>query len=192
MVGRRKEAVAIGKVLGQTIGVVQALGESDGRTYLLEGDLYEMTPTEGRHGGIAANVAGPLWAFVLPRRLGRVYVAKTGFILSRDPDTLMAPDVAFVRAERLPPLEDQRGFLELAPDLAVEIVSPSERGARLANKIRVHLAAGTRMVWVVDPDHGTALVYRPEAAPTMLARGDTLDGGDVLPGFRLAMEDLFV
>lgn len=181
----------MGKVLGQTVGAVQARGETDGRTHLLEGDLYEMTPTEGRHGGIAANVACPLWAFGLPRRLGWVYVAEAGFILSRDPDTLMAPDVSFVRAERLPPLEDQRGFLELAPDLVVEVVSPSERGARLA-KTRAYLAAGTRMVWVIDPDHGTVLVYRLGTAPMILASGDRLDGGDVLPGFRLAAADLFV
>jgi Uma2 family endonuclease len=167
--------------------------EDDGYRYdLIEGELHRMAPANFEHGGIAAAALAHLWNFVVPRGLGVVVAAETGFQLHRKPDTVLAPDAAFVRADRLPsPDERHRGFLSVAPDLVVEVISPSESNASIERKVAAYLTAGVILVWTVHPVRQQVIVYRQDQPPRVLNFDDTLDGEEVLPGFRLLISDLF-
>ncbi|MBA3416878.1 MAG: Uma2 family endonuclease [Chloroflexia bacterium] len=114
-----------------------------------------------------------------------------GFRLHRDPDTVLAPDVAYVRRDRVPPPGERTGFPDLAPDLAVEVRSPSNTAAEIARKVVLYLEAGTRLVWVVDRPRREVTSHAPGRPPRTLGVGDTLDGEDVLPGFTLPLAALF-
>jgi Uma2 family endonuclease len=174
-----------------TIEDLVALGDEPGRNDLIRGELIRMSPAGARHGEIALNIGAYLWAYVREHELGKTYGAETGFILARNPDVLLAPDVAFVRAERLQADEEQSGFLELAPDLVVEIVSPSDRSNDVSDKVMEYLQAGVGLVWVVEPRRKLVNVYLPDHTSRILSGEDELDGGDVLPGFRLALSEIF-
>jgi len=167
------------------------IGTEDVRADLIRGELFEMSPAGDDHGAIGGRFAGYLGIFVLPRRLGNIYVAETGFVLRRAPDTVVAPDVAFVRAERLSPTRDRRGFLPLAPDLAVEVVSPTDRPRLITRKIESYREAGTPLLVVVYPVPRRVTVYRDGHEPLELAMDDAFAGDPVLPGFRLPVKDLF-
>jgi Uma2 family endonuclease len=162
-----------------------------GRYDLIRGELIQMSPSGGVHGEIGTNLIVLLGSFVLERRLGRVYTADTGFKLSTDPDTVLSPDAAFVAMDRLPPRANRSGFLQLAPDLAVEIVSPSDYPRLVATKVDMYLASGTRVVWVAYSSRREVVVYLPGVAPTTFTSAETLDGGDVLPGFRTPVSAIF-
>lgn len=165
--------------------------EDECRYDLIRGELYRMAPAGARHGKIGMRIARPLANHVSEHELGEVFGAETGFILARDPDTMLAPDVAFVRADRLPPDEEQDGFLPLAPDLVVEIVSPSDTARYVFDKVMEYLDAGVLMVIVIEPRRRTVSVYGSDRVARVLVEGEELDGGDVLPGFRLPVKDLF-
>jgi Uma2 family endonuclease len=165
------------------------LPDDAARHELVEGELHTMTPAGGEHGRTGARLLLRVGALVEARRLGDVFTAETGFVLSRDPDTVRAPDVAFVRAERVAAARVP-GFPVLAPDLVAEVVSPSDRAVEVAAKALAWLDAGVRLVWVVDPANRTVTVHSPEG--TRVLRGqDELDGEDVLPGFSLPLEELW-
>jgi len=115
--------------------------------------------------------------------------AETGFLLARDPDTVRAPDLAFVRAERAPP--PSRGYYPGAPDLAVEVLSPDDRPAYVRDKVGEWLEAGALAVWVVGPQRRTVAVHRTGEEPRLLDETETLRGGEPLPGFVLRVRDLF-
>ena len=137
------------------------------------------------------NVAGPLSQHVKAHGLGVVCGAETGFVLERDPDTVLAPDVAFVRRERilasgLPPT-----CWEGPPDLAVEVTSPGDTRREVADKVASWLAAGTRLVWVVDPKRLVVEIHDPDGAPRRLGGSDVLEGEPLFPGFRLPVADIF-
>ena len=121
-----------------------------------------------------------------------LYVAETGFRLASDPDTVLAPDAAFVRRERVEAVGDTVGYWPGAPDLAVEIVSRHDRYTEIAEEVGAWLAAGTRMVIVVNPRQHRATVYRSLQEIAILTEDDTLDGGDVVPGWRMPVRELFV
>jgi len=161
--------------------------DDDQRYDLIEGMLYSMSPTGGVHGEIGGDILGYLHAYVTPRRLGRVYGAETGFRLARDPDTVLGPDVAFVRAERLPARRERDTFLPLAPDLAVEIVSPGDRLTAVGKKVQAYLRAGVPLVWVIHPRRLTVTEYRPGQPERVYRPTDTLEGGDIIPGFQLPL-----
>ena len=164
----------------------------DGYRYdLVRGRLHRMSPAVGEHGGIGFEFARVIGNHVVAHELGRVFAAETGFFVARDPDTVLAPDIAFVRADRLPPPEDLIGFVPIAPDLAVEVVSPSNSEPDMADKVQDYLAAGVALVLVVRPRPRTITVHAPGEPPRVLGEGDTLDFGDVLPGLRLAVADIF-
>ncbi len=154
----------------------------DKRTELVRGVLVVREPAGGRHGRVAMNVALELGSYVRTHQLGVVYAAETGFTLARQPDTVRAPDVALVRRERLPTPEPV-GFPDLAPDLVVEVLSPDDRSGKLLAKIADWLSAGTRLVWVIDPERRLARVYRHDGTERIVAAEETLDGEDVVPGF---------
>lgn len=159
---------------------------------LVEGALHIMTPAGGEHGGLALRIGARLQVFVEDRGLGYTTAAETGYVLFRNlsgRDTVRAPDAGFVAAERLPDGLPQ-GYIPFAPDLAVEIVSPSDTADEVHQKVQHFLRAGTRLLWVVYPRTRTVDVHTPQGAHT-LTLTDTLDGGDVLPGFTLPLRDLF-
>lgn len=156
---------------------------------LVRGELIMVSPAGYAHGSIAGRITLALGEFVRPRGLGDVLGAEPGFLIGRDPDTVRAPDVAFVRAERIPTGEKTR-FFEGAPDLAVEVLSPNDRASEVNAKVRDWLDAGCRMVWVVDPATRMVSVYRSRAQIEVLGASDTLRGDDVLPGFSLPVAEL--
>lgn len=169
---------------------LEAMYLEDVRAELVGGDLVCEPPAGFHHGVLASTIGRHLWDFVHARHLGRVLGAETGFILARDPDTVRAPDAAFVAGERLTgPLPV--GFFEGAPDLAVEVFSPGDSGPAVLGKVRDYLAAGTRQVWVVDGRSETVTVHRPRRSPVTLTGADSLKGDDVLPGFSLPVAAFF-
>jgi len=174
-----------------TIEDLEQMEPDAGDFELIRGELHRMAAAGGRASTIAVGIAAQFWNYATPRGLGTVYGADAGFVLSRDPDTLLIPDVAFVRADRLPPGPVPEGFLPLAPDIAVEVVSPTDRRTDVARKVRLYLDAGVKLVWVVDPRRRLVTVYPVVGSERVLRPGEELDGGEVLPGFRLAVGDLF-
>jgi Uma2 family endonuclease len=164
----------------------------DGYKYEIQAGMLLSEPLPGtRHGLITVRIAALLDAHVRPRRLGVVLGNDTGFILSRSPDTVRGPDVAFVARERFDALEDVTRAFPGAPDLAVEVLSPSNTAGAIRAKVADYLAAGTRLVWVVDTAVEAVAVYRSLLSPRTLLEGDTLEGEDVIPDFRAAVTELF-
>ncbi len=167
------------------------LSATDQRYELVKGDLYEMAPAGGRHGSVARRIAQRLGIYADSLQLGEVFAAETGFILRREPDTVRAPDASFVAAGRLPEGELPTSYIELAPDLAVEVVSPSERTPEVRDKVADWLLAGTRLVWVIYPATRSVTVYRSLEDFENLSEEGSLDGGQVVPGFSCQIRDLF-
>ncbi len=160
-----------------------------GRCELVRGHLVMMVPAGADHGRIANEMAFRLTQFVRSRKLGAVFAAETGFILSRDPDTVRAPDAAFVRKDRA--ATPSRGYYPGAPDLAVEVVSPDDRPGEVKEKVDEWLGAGTRAVWVVDPETRTVAVHEPGRAARVIGEDGILRGGRVLRGFELPVREIF-
>ncbi len=161
-----------------------------GRCELVRGELVIMTPAGFEHGNIVFNISGPLRSFLKKNRLGLGTGAETGFQIGHDPDTVRAPDLGFVCAERVPS-ERPCGFFQGAPDLAVEVVSPSDRASDVLAKVQDWLSAGCRVVWLVDPAKRTVSVYDNRNQVVTRTESDELTGGDVLPGFRLPVAEIF-
>ncbi len=161
------------------------------RRELVRGELREMTPAGHTHGRIAMRFSGPLEQFVRENDLGEVYAAETGFLLARNPDTVRAPDVAFVTRERAAAVGDVGGYFPGAPELAVEVVSPSDTYAEVESKVEDWIRAGCRMVVVINPKSRTVKVRRTVTDVTVLTIEDVLDGTDVVPGWRLPIRYLF-
>jgi Uma2 family endonuclease len=130
-------------------------------------------------------------AFIEAHKLGEFFAAETGFILARNPDTVRAPDAAFVGAARIPPSGLPEGYFPGAPDLAAEVVSPNDTASEVQAKVADYLSAGSRLVWVIYPDLRQVAVFDAARANRILAASDQLDGGDVLPGFSLVLAELF-
>lgn len=166
------------------------LPDHEGRCELVAASLVREPPVGVEHGSVAGTVISHLFAFVRGHGLGRVCV-ETGFVLARSPDTVRAPDVAFVSHARAE--ETLRGgpYFEGAPDLAVEILSPSNTKQEMARKVGEYLDAGGRAVWVIDPRRGCVTVHLTDRVSRRLSRGAVLDGAPVLPGFRLAVREIF-
>lgn len=161
-----------------------------GRAELVRGELIMMTPAGYRHGKLVSRLNSRLHVFVEQMALGEVMGAETGFIISRDPDTVRAPDVAFLHKDRVPPTPPV-GYFGEAPDLAVEVVSPSDRASEVLAKVQDWLDAGCRAVWVVDPETRTVTVYRSRSQIYVLGVSDRLSGEDVVPGFSIPVAELF-
>ena len=162
------------------------LNLSNKRTELVRGVLVVREPTGYQHGDVAALLLVAIANHVDANGLGRVFAAETGFTLTRNPDTVRAPDVAFISTARLPD-PPPRGFAELAPDLAVEVLSPDDRPGEVLAKVGDWLNAGARAVWVVDPSRVLARVYRVDGSESILGEMDVLRGEDVLPGFEFQL-----
>ena len=149
---------------------------------LVRGRLVVKEPAGYRHGRIVARVAKVLTDHVDDNALGEILAAETGFTLFRDPDTVRAPDIGFVRRGRVPdPVPS--GYAELAPDLVVEVLSPDDRPGQVLAKVGDWLEAGVKLVWVVDPERRLAHIYRADGSESVIDDAKMLDGEDVVPGF---------
>ena len=164
----------------------------DGKRYeLIEGVLNERALAGAVH-GLAATEAGILLhQYVHARGLGAVFAPGTGFVLSTDPDTVRAPDAAFVAADRMPQGDSPPDYLRLTPDLVVEVVSPSDTASGLQSKVCTWLDAGCRLVWVVYPAARSVTVYRSREDVRVLGADDVLDGVPVFDGFSAEVRALF-
>jgi Uma2 family endonuclease len=158
---------------------------------LVYGVLRERGTMGGRHGEIGGEIFWRLGAYVAEHRLGRVYTSDTRFIIRREPYSVRIPDIAFVRTERLPPEEEREGFMPIAPDLVVEVVSPTDRFVDIVEKIEGYQQAGVPLIWLVEPRRRAVTVYVADQQPRSVEGADTLDGGDVLPGFELPVAEIF-
>ena len=174
-----------------TAAELLAMPHNGYRYELVQGELRQMEFAGRQHGRIAAKIGSCLEAFVANNGLGETYAAGTGFIIDAVPDTVRAPDVSFVSRERAEATAEERGFFPGAPDLAVEVISPNDRYSEIEEKVSDWLRTGTQMVVVIDPHQRTATVYRGPDDICILTEGDMLDGGDVVPGWKMPLEDVF-
>ncbi len=164
----------------------------DGNRYeLLNGVLIMMSPAGSEHGWIAERMSRRLGDHVEKQQPGRTYAAETGFRISINPDTVRAPDAAFVSDARLKRVEPTSGYLPLAPDLLVEVVSPNDTSSEVEAKAQHWISAGTAIVLVADPANQTIRVYKNESDIHVLRRGDTFDSGDVCGNWKLSVDDAF-
>ena len=165
----------------------------DGFRYeLVQGELRRMAPAGNVNGRIAINVGTSLNNHVRAHNLGIVYAAETGFKLTRNPDTVRAPDAAFVSRAHTEVIGEVEGYWPEAPDLAIEVISPGDSYVDVEEKVFDWLEAGTKMVVTINPRKRSATVYRSLVDITVLTEMDVLDGGDVVLGFRLAVQEIFV
>jgi Uma2 family endonuclease len=163
----------------------------DGCKYeLLGGVLLTMSPPGAWHGAVGGNAYALLWTHVRQHAGGRVF-QDIGVFLGHNPDTVRAPDVCYLSAERLPPGGIPRGYLDVVPDLIVEVISPSDRRSEVEEKVLDWLRGGARIVWVIDPDRRTVAIHTPVQAPHILGETETLTADPVLPGFSVPVRDLF-
>ena len=164
----------------------------DGRRHeLVRGELRTMPPAGFEHGDIASLFGLSLGTYVRNRGLGKIVVGDIGFRLTTDPDTVRAPDVAFVNAERVGAAGRVTGYWPGAPDLVVEVISPNDLYTEVDDKVAEWLEHGARLVFVVNPRRRTVAVHRPSEPVRILGEGDVLDGEDVVPGWSLPVRDLF-
>jgi len=174
-----------------TLEEFERLPEEDAfRLELSRGQLVREPRPGAEHGWLATRLFRAIDGHVRKRELGAA-VIETGFLLPLRPATVRGPDVAFISKERLPPGDVPTGFWPLAPDLAVEVLSPSNTAAEMQQKVLEYLEAGSRLVWVVDPRSRTVTVWRPPSRGSVLREEEVLDGGDVLPGFRVEVAEIF-
>ena len=169
------------------------LGEGDTRRELVNGAVIERAPVGGIHGQVTGKICRRLAAYVEQHGGGEVLVGDVGFVLRlpNDPERVRAPDVAFVSSTRLPGGRLPEGFLQGAPDLAVEVLSPSDNPVDVQQKVRDYLEAGGRLVWVVAPQAKAVTVYRADGSARLLREPDHLDGEGVLPGLTIPLADVF-
>ena len=164
---------------------------ADGSRYeLSQGELVPMTPIGIQHGAVVGNLMLLLGTHVKKNRLG-IVGPEIGFRLARDPDTVRAPDVAFIPNDRLPKEGLPKKFADFPPDLAVEVLSPEDTASEVNRKVEEYLNAGVRLVWVVDPAMQRVTVYRSLQDVKVLTTEQPIDGGEVLPGFRTQVAELF-
>ena len=164
----------------------------DGFRYeLVRGELVKMAAAKNYHGEIAGYVVGSLVHHVRRNRLGKVYTAEAGFILASDPAHVRIPDIGFVQRENIERIGRPDSLWPEPPDLAIEVISPSDRYSDVQEKVSDYFEAGTLMVIVLDSRVRTAAVYRSLTDVTILTEADTLDGGDVVPGWHMPVSEIF-
>ena len=157
---------------------------------LVKGVVQETVSANGEHSEVAAALALAFGNHVRPRRLGRVAGSDAGVLLERGPDTVREPDVVFISAETLPLDVKVRGFYEVVPDLVVEIVSPNDSPAYVAQRVAMWQSFGVPLVWTVYPVARTVAVHPLNGTTMIYTEDDTLDGGAVLPDFRCVVREI--
>lgn len=162
--------------------------EDGSQQELIQGVVVTIPPPGAPHGVSCLNIARKVGNFVVENRLGTVTCNDAGFLAERDPDTVRGADVAYWTRERLPQLP--KGYIEILPDLAVEVVSPDDHYSRMQKKVILYLTNGVRLLWVVDPEDRSLTVYRPDRLARILGENEVVSGEDVLPGFTCRVADL--
>jgi Uma2 family endonuclease len=150
-----------------------------------------MSPASGKHSYVTGEIFWHLMAFVSSERSHHVFESSAGYILSRDPDVVLGPDVSVVRSDRFPEEGPGDRFMDLVPDLVVEVISPSERPGQITTKLFTYLNAGVQIVWLVDPPNRSVTVHTAGQTPRTLTTDDEIDGGEVLPGFSVPVAAFF-
>ena len=162
-----------------------------GRCELVDGRIVHMNPTDPWHGQIEARIAAALEAFVRPRKLGRVLGGEVGLYTRRQPDRVRGADVLFITNETFQRRSESLAFLDVAPELVVEVLSPEDRVVELNQKLREYFELGVRLVWVADPTARAVHVYRSPTEVREVGGTAQLTGEDVLPGFEMPVASLF-
>jgi Uma2 family endonuclease len=160
----------------------------DGRKHELVDGQMRVSPAGSRHGRVCMRLGARIQSFVEEHRLGDAFDSSTGFRLPGG--NVRLPDVAFVAKGRFPGEQVPEGFSDVPPDLAVEVLSPDDRSRDVLDKVGEYLQAGVSLVWVIDPRHRTAAVYRSTTDVRQLGPNDLLDGEGVLPGFQCRVADV--
>lgn len=163
----------------------------NGRCELVEGELRMMSPSGWKHGDIVGRLHAILGHYIVENGLGMIMGAETGFMLARDPDTVLAPDLAFIANANIPKIPPKEAYWPGAPDLAVEVISPGDKLSEVKEKIETWLTAGTKLLWKVDGKAHTVTVYRSVTDVSVLTINDVLDGVEVVEGFRCPVAAIF-
>lgn len=175
----------------ELLAISAQLRSAGKRCELVRGKVISMSPASNEHGQIANEVAYHLNVAVRAKQLGKVFIGKTGFLVERDPDTVRAPDVSFVRADRANEIGSTRSYFPEAPTLAIEVVSPSDSAELVHEKAKMWIESGCESVWLLWPDDRTVTVYRSLENIRVLTSDKLLDGEEVVPGFSIQVADLF-
>ena len=192
MVGNRETARRmISRVGSVTARELLNLKEDGNRYELIAGELKKMSPAGSEHGRIAGHIFAKLYNHVQPKNLGQTFAAETGFRIATNPDTVRAPDAAFVSHEQLASVEGTTGYLPLAPDLVVEVVSPTDTFSDVESKAPDWLEAGCKIVIVAEPRTTTLHIYREANKIDVLQVDDVFDAGEVAGGWTLSVRDAF-
>jgi len=176
-----------------TVEMMERLEAESGRFYeLIDGELRVKEMASPKHANIASKLNMFVGSFIFQNQLGESYDSSASYLLKgtpEKPELVYLPDFSFVAADRVQQI--YRGFYQLAPDLAVEIISPSERQGEIEKKTQDYLQCGVKQVWRIYPEQKQITVHFPDSTPTTYHEGDTLSSGDLLPGFTLAVSSLF-
>lgn len=173
-----------------TADELMALPDDGMRHELDEGRLVSVPPSGYKSSRVGSLLGVLLGGFIRLHRLGIFAGLDGGLRLRSQPDTVRAPDFSFVSQSRV--VDSGSGYFPGAPDLAVEVLSPSDRFSKVLQKVREYLAAGTRLVWIVDPEDRSVVVFRADGSTTLLGEHDSLAGEDVIPGFTLTLTEIWV
>lgn len=170
---------------------LEMLPEDDRSVELFDGVLREHPGVSVRHGYMGYRISGPLYLYLTTNRMGELLISDTQFLLARDPDTIVKPDVSYIHSDPMSPPSEHDRISRVTPDFVVEIISPSDRPSEAADKIRRYQAVGVPLLWYVDPVDRSVTVHVLGRQPQTLREGDVLDGGEVFPGFTLPVSDIF-
>jgi Uma2 family endonuclease len=168
-----------------------AMPDHGGRCELIDGETMPMAPAGGLHGYVGGILSGRLATHVIAKQLGIVLLAETGFLISRNPDTVLAPDAAFITSAQIASLGVPNGYLPYAPMLVIEVMSPRDTVADVADMMHRWIDAGVKVAWVVDPAGRTVTVHRSHDDIRVLTAKDILTGEQVVPGFECPVAELF-
>ena len=161
------------------------------RCELVQGELRIMSPGGWKHGDVIGAAHADIGAYIRKNQLGKVFGAETGFLIARDPDTVRAPDFAFIAKANLPATDPTEAYWPGAPDFAIEVLSPNDTTKEVDEKIQAWLAAGVTLLWVIDPELKSITAYRSMTDVTVHTAGDVIDSIELLPGFSLKVSQIF-
>jgi Uma2 family endonuclease len=165
--------------------------QEDGRFDLIAGEVYRLSPSKSWHSAVSGRLSGELYVYARAHG-GASPTAEGGYLVAHNPDSVLCPDASYIGAEKKLLADNHKDeWYPFAPDIAVEVLSPSESRRSIARKVYLYLAAGSAQVWIVDTKHETLTVHALGAEPRILTATDTLNGGRTLPGFTLERAQLF-